>query len=156
MSCLIKFLKAKFSGNKYVALDKDDLTSSLIENECPTALEKQKECCVCMEKINEKKLSCGHNIHIICIIKSKKTECPMCFTNLSQECMDHIKNCKNKKCFCKITKEITETERIMAHDIITRYISNLRSNQNINRKKLEILMRDNEIKNYKSIVDLYV
>lgn len=36
------------------------------------------ECPVCFESINENCLSCGHYIHRDCLIKSKKTTCPMC------------------------------------------------------------------------------
>lgn len=41
--------------------------------------EKPEECPVCLEEINcDEHLSCGHYVHKKCVIKSKKTCCPMC------------------------------------------------------------------------------
>ena len=41
--------------------------------------EKPEECPVCFEEMGcEKHLSCGHYVHKKCVIKSKKTCCPMC------------------------------------------------------------------------------
>ena len=36
------------------------------------------ECPVCFESIQENCLSCGHYVHKDCVIKSKKTTCPLC------------------------------------------------------------------------------
>lgn len=35
-------------------------------------------CCVCYEDISEEPLPCTHNIHIMCIIKTGKSVCPLC------------------------------------------------------------------------------
>ena len=42
--------------------------------------EKPDECCVCFDTLNEtdSALSCGHYIHMECIVKSKKSTCPIC------------------------------------------------------------------------------
>ena len=42
--------------------------------------DKPEECCVCCEKFNESdsNLSCGHYVHMSCILKSKKSTCPLC------------------------------------------------------------------------------
>lgn len=156
MSCLIRAFRKLFKRNKYEPLDQNDLTASFTDNEVKTSLEKQDECCVCMERINESKLRCGHNIHILCIIESKKSSCPACRSDISQDCIVHIKKCKNKKCVCKKKGEITEIEARMAHDLITDYISHLRPRQNISKKNLERLMISNNINNYGSVVSLYI
>lgn len=42
-------------------------------------MEKPNECIVCLEPLNVKKsLSCGHWIHLNCIYKWGKAECPIC------------------------------------------------------------------------------
>lgn len=46
-------------------------------------LEKPSECPICLEEIiSPKPLQCGHWIHMECIAKSMKPECPMCRTAL--------------------------------------------------------------------------
>ena len=35
------------------------------------------ECCVCCETVDTK-LSCGHDIHMMCVVKSGKNKCPLC------------------------------------------------------------------------------
>lgn len=46
------------------------------------------ECCVCTDPIPSKELlSCGHNIHMTCVVKSGKDTCPICRSkvNMSRE-----------------------------------------------------------------------
>jgi hypothetical protein len=42
-----------------------------------TKVEEIETCCVCTDPI-DKKLKCGHGIHIECVIKSGKKQCPLC------------------------------------------------------------------------------
>jgi hypothetical protein len=51
--------------------------------------EKPDECPVCLEEIGEHEhLSCGHYVHKCCLIKSKKTCCPMCKNEVKLEIED--------------------------------------------------------------------
>ena len=51
--------------------------------------EKPAECPVCLEEIDEHEhLSCGHYVHKCCLIKSKKTCCPMCKNEVKLEIED--------------------------------------------------------------------
>jgi hypothetical protein len=51
--------------------------------------EKPEECPVCLENINDDEyLSCGHYVHKCCVIKSKKTCCPMCKKEVELEIAD--------------------------------------------------------------------
>ena len=56
-----------------------DITSEEIE-----------ECCVCTDPI-EKKLECGHYIHMDCVIRSGKDLCPVCRTKLNLNISDRKK-----------------------------------------------------------------
>lgn len=110
--------ETKETKSKYVFCDIYE-----IEETNQQSLGEQKECCVCFESINESLLNCGHNIHIICIIKSKKICCPLCGVDVSLECKEHIKKCNNKKCICKSDmQEIYDLKLSLAHDFITYYI----------------------------------
>jgi hypothetical protein len=42
----------------------------------------KEECAVCMDGELKYPLSCGHWVHVECVIKSGKKECPMCKENL--------------------------------------------------------------------------
>ena len=119
-------------------------------NDNISALEKQKECCICFEIMNENKLVCGHNMHITCIMQSNlKNKCAMCFYDVMEDCMNHIKKCNDKKCYCKITHKFDDN---IAHDLITNYITNTNL-PNVNEIK-KILIR-NKIKNYEAILTNY-
>jgi hypothetical protein len=165
MSCFINFLKNIFKKEKYRELDvPNNINNTNINN--PTkpnssdnlsALEQQKECCVCFESIKEKKLVCGHNVHILCILKSrKKTICPLCSSDVSKDSIEHIKKCKNKKCICKNKGDMIDIEMILAHDLITSYINSLPRGKPINTKDLCMLLKRNDIYNYERIVGLYI
>jgi hypothetical protein len=55
--------------------------------ECP------EDCCVCAETLDSSsRLSCGHYIHKACVVKSGKSQCPMCRAEvaLSYEELDEI------------------------------------------------------------------
>jgi|SRR3989344_1935743 len=96
IACLFNFFKKNDKNSKDVD------SPQTISNPNLSALEKQDECCICFEYINEKQLVCGHNIHITCILKSKNIcECPLCATNILEDCTNHIKICQNKKCICR-------------------------------------------------------
>jgi hypothetical protein len=168
MSRIFIFLKNKYIKykNKYVEYKNKPLfktetytkiesnTDTKIIYEPLTLLEKQNECCVCMEQINEDKLSCGHNIHITCIILSKNINCPLCSTNILNDCTAHIIKCKNIKCQCKNKNNILEIEKIIVHDIMSNYMMNVKTN--INKNNLEKLLKKNNIKNYVYFIDLYI
>lgn len=121
------------------------------------SLEKQKECCICMEPIDEKQLVCGHNIHILCILKSKKKMyCPLCSFNILPDCIEHIKKCKNINCVCKKKAEMTEIEKGIAHNIITEYIIHMNSQQRqIRKEDLISILRNNNVSNCETVVNLY-
>lgn len=164
MSCFINFFKNLFKKVKYREFDvSNNINNTNINN--PTkpnsydnlsALEIQKECCVCLESIKEKQLICGHNIHILCILRSrKKTECPICSSDISRDSIEHIKKCKNKKCICKNKENMIDIEMILAHNLITSYINNLPRDTIINNQDLCMLLKRNDIYNYERIVYLY-
>lgn len=59
--------------------------------ECPD------DCCVCLETIDSSsRLSCGHYIHKACVVKSGKSQCPMCRAEvkLSYEELEEIATSK--------------------------------------------------------------
>lgn len=66
--------------------------------------EKPSECPICIEKFSrsDKRLSCGHWIHLNCIRKSLKAECPICRCPLSlpekivKEIENNAKEMKNE------------------------------------------------------------
>lgn len=160
MSCFINFFKNLFKKAKYRELDISNNTNNINKsNSCDNlmALEQQKECCVCFESIKEKQLVCGHNIHILCILRSrKKTQCPICSSDISKDSIEHIKKCKNKKCICKNKGDMIDIEMILAHELITSYINSLPRGNAINKSNLCILLKQNNIYNYEKIVDLYI
>ena len=47
---------------------------------CIGTMEKPSDCCICYETLSEedKPLSCGHVIHLECVKKHFKPECPLC------------------------------------------------------------------------------
>jgi hypothetical protein len=167
MSCFINFFKNLVKKAKYKEFDIPNTNNTNNTNannsnksnsyDNLTALEQQKECCVCFESIKEKQLVCGHNVHILCILRSrKKTQCPLCSSDISKDSIEHIKNCKNKKCICKNKGDMIDIEMILAHDLITSYINSLPRGKPINTKDLCMLLKRNDIYNYKRIVGLYI
>jgi hypothetical protein len=156
MSCLKNFFKNLIKKVKYNEFNNLNIQNQK-SNDNLSALEKQKECCICLERINEKQLVCGHNIHILCILQSrKKTICPLCSSDISKDCIKHIKFCKNKKCICKNKNEMHDIQEILAHDLITSYINSLSRDKQINKKDLSMLLKRNDICNYDRIIDLYI
>lgn len=110
------------------------------------------ECCICMEEINEKILTCGHNIHIICILQSKnKTNCPYCTKDISFDIIKHLQNCNYKKCYCK-RKDIQKLEEIIIFRMIENFIL---LNKNITRMDIINYFDTYKIKKYKRQLDLY-
>lgn len=98
MSCVINMVRILFSKNKYKNVDANN-------DNFKNSLDKQSECCICFEKMNENKFHCGHNMHLSCIMKSNlKNKCAICFEDITNECMEHINSCKNKNCYCKETE----------------------------------------------------
>jgi hypothetical protein len=76
-----------------------------------------------LEDIHEPLLNCGHNIHVMCIIRSKKIKCPLCSAEAHLVCKNHIKRCKTFACPCKNDiPELYNVRLSIAHDIITHYI----------------------------------
>jgi len=61
--------------------------------ECPD------DCCVCAESIDSSsRLSCGHYIHKACVVKSGKSQCPMCRAEvaLSYDELDEIEQVRRR------------------------------------------------------------
>lgn len=120
------------------------------QNENTYALEEQKECCICFEYMNEDKFTCGHNMHILCIMASNlKNKCALCFNDITDDCMKHIKKCNNAKCYCKTTHYFDE---YIAHDLITQYIT---KNNIINIDEIKNILIENKILNYEIILENY-
>lgn len=51
---------------------------NLCKRHAGTRLIEKEDCAICMEQIDKCPLSCGHWIHIDCVIQSGKKECPIC------------------------------------------------------------------------------
>lgn len=131
MSCCLLFLKKR--------------QSNIIQNKNLYSLEKQDECCICFEYLNETQLICGHNMHILCVLKTQKhIYCPICDKLIYKDYKMHYLNCKNKKCFCK---KFFINEDHIVHMLIT----NLKI---LTREELVKLLVDNYIFNYKYL-DIY-
>ena len=61
--------------------------------------ERPEDCPVCFEPMQQRgPLSCGHWVHIGCVVKSGKSECPICRSSLqlNKTCTDKI-NCIARK-----------------------------------------------------------
>jgi RNA polymerase subunit RPABC4/transcription elongation factor Spt4 len=76
----IKYIKNNIYRTIYIARefrDRKPVISNFVE-------QKPDYCPVCTENfsVSDKTLSCGHYIHRECIIKSKKTICPLCKSEL--------------------------------------------------------------------------
>jgi hypothetical protein len=62
-------------------------------------LKNNEECCVCYEIMDkDKPLKCKHNVHLDCIIKSGKAQCPMCRASLKlpKNILNKINNISKK------------------------------------------------------------
>jgi hypothetical protein len=141
--------------NKYKSCDIEDYVrvdyaEDIEKNQ--SSLGQQFECCVCMEEIDESLLDCGHNVHLTCIFRSKKIECPLCRGNVNIACKNHIIKCKSISCPCKLDISIINDVRLLiAHDVITHYINNGYNDTKFLRHKLESI----RIKNINEILENY-
>ena len=54
------------------------------------------QCCVCYENFDDDKLECGHDIHMICVVKSGKNRCPLCRQEvvIPDEYLDQLKQAR--------------------------------------------------------------
>jgi len=142
MTCCINFFKSYFDKLKN-NVKNDDKNDAIRDYD--------NECCICFDYINERPLACGHNVHIICIFKSKKICCPLCRANIINDCFFHIKTCKDKKCICKTPHD--ELENIIAHDIINTYISSCKK---FDMHELRKKLKKNNINNIDKILQKYI
>lgn len=107
------------------------------------SLNKQNECCICYNKLDELQLSCGHNMHIRCIFKfiilTPSIRCPLCFICrkiIYKDCIKHIKTCKNKECECKKIK-------LNEEDIVIYILNNDIINIHDENEFIEYLQKNN-------------
>ena len=117
------------------------------------------ECPICLNVENTILLSCNkhdHYAHIECILQSNKLECPTCFNDVYYDCVEHIKKCKNKTCICKNKSKIYETEKKIAHKLISDFtiMSSSYSSNNILIEIKKMLIANN-LKNVDEIMGIY-
>lgn len=140
--------KQKEKQKKYECLD---AICGIDENNRPS-IGVQSDCCVCFENINEPLLKCGHNVHVSCIIKSRKPVCPLCDVNVIEQCKEHMKKCGNQNCICKLETPLTKEIKLnLAHDLITYYMSE----KNYDIAILKVALENIGIKNPDEIIENY-
>ena len=100
--------------------------------------------------MNEDKFHCGHNMHILCVMKSNlKNKCALCYQDISNECLLHFQSCKKSKCICKETEMYNN---FICHKIITDEIN---KNKNLDVNSIKKILLKNKIKNYDEILKIY-
>lgn len=94
------------------------------------------ECPVCFEEIvSTCPLSCGHWIHKKCVIRSGKTQCPMCrshITNLTNKEIEQTHFYSKKYHQERIQEDEDELYLILIEEIVNEYLSIDNNNNNTN------------------------
>lgn len=110
------------------------------------------QCPVCFETIDEKPLTCGHNVHRDCIRHSMKAECPICRAPLKLSKADMKQINEN---FAEAKKEWTEESENEAIQLITESDA-LELIGNLFQMGFEIMMADPICENCLNIPELMI
>lgn len=89
-------------------------------------LEKPEECSICLEEFdeNDKALKCGHWVHKSCIIKSGKSQCPICRFNIYLSPGEY-KECKNYELSYRRSLYPSFQNTVSLEDSVNRYVNTL-------------------------------
>lgn len=85
----------------YTRKTRRSIIREIVGEETDFKEERQDDCHVCCDSIDEP-LSCGHWIHIDCVVKTGRPNCPLCKRVVSMSCenavkMEQIKNTKKRQ-----------------------------------------------------------